>query len=130
MEADALRVFLDTHAAVAIAEGRPRLLGREARRLVQIREVCVSPIALLEVAYLHEAGKIRLTSSEVTRILVNESNVSVVPDDVRAVVERAVSLRWTRDPFDRLIVATAVLHDAKLVTKDALIHTHFDGAVW
>jgi PIN domain nuclease of toxin-antitoxin system len=38
------------------------------------------------------------------------------------VVTQAMPLSWTRDPFDRLIVATAILHRAPLVTRDERIH--------
>ena len=46
------------------------------------------------------------------------------------VVAKAMDLHWTRDPFDRLLVATAVLHKAPFVTRDQKILEHFDGAVW
>ena len=39
-------------------------------------------------------------------------------------------LSWTRDPFDRLLVATALLHQAPLVTCDTRIQENFPGAVW
>jgi PIN domain nuclease of toxin-antitoxin system len=39
-------------------------------------------------------------------------------------------LTWTRDPFDRMLVATALLHEIPLVTRDTCIHDNFPGAVW
>jgi PIN domain nuclease of toxin-antitoxin system len=45
-------------------------------------------------------------------------------------VPLAMPLSWTRDPFDRLLVATALLHEAPLITRDARIQEHFAGAVW
>jgi PIN domain nuclease of toxin-antitoxin system len=47
-----------------------------------------------------------------------------------AVVRAAEGMRWTRDPFDRLITAQASLFDAPLVTKDELLHRHYPRAVW
>jgi PIN domain nuclease of toxin-antitoxin system len=47
-----------------------------------------------------------------------------------AVAHVAEELAWTRDPFDRLIVAHAALHDALLVTKDADMHRNYTGCVW
>jgi PIN domain nuclease of toxin-antitoxin system len=46
---------------------------------------------------------------------------------VAIAVER---VQWTRDPFDRLIVAQALLHDAPLITKDEHIRRHYAGALW
>lgn len=46
------------------------------------------------------------------------------------VVDLAEHIAWTRDPFDRLIVAYASLAQASLVTADHLIREHFSAAVW
>jgi PIN domain nuclease of toxin-antitoxin system len=46
------------------------------------------------------------------------------------VVHAAESTDFTRDPFDRLIVAHASLHGAPLVTKDEHLHRHHASAVW
>ena len=37
---------------------------------------------------------------------------------------------WTRDTFDRLIVAQAKTRDASLLTKDRTILEHYPHAVW
>jgi len=46
------------------------------------------------------------------------------------VSKAAESLTWTRDPFDRMIVAHCMVADAELVSKDQLIRKHFSRAVW
>ena len=35
-----------------------------------------------------------------------------------AIISRAVEISWTRDPFDRIIIANASLDDSILVSKD------------
>jgi hypothetical protein len=42
--------------------------------------------------------------------------------DLRAVVEQARALGWTKDPFDRLIVVHALSSGALLVTADDALH--------
>jgi PIN domain nuclease of toxin-antitoxin system len=37
---------------------------------------------------------------------------------------------WTRDPFDRLIVANAMADGAPLITADETILANFRDAVW
>jgi PIN domain nuclease of toxin-antitoxin system len=46
------------------------------------------------------------------------------------VVEEALLHRWTRDPFDRLIVAQAAIESVRLLTKDRTIRRNFAGAIW
>ncbi len=46
------------------------------------------------------------------------------------IIKAARTFAWTRDPFDRLIVANAMADGARLVTADETIRRHFAGAVW
>jgi PIN domain nuclease of toxin-antitoxin system len=46
------------------------------------------------------------------------------------VAAAAVDLTWTRDPFDRLIAAHAVVADAPLVTADRTILANLPLATW
>ena len=55
----------------------------------------------------------------------------VTPEDAVAdVVRRAQAFDWTRDPFDRLLVATALLHEAPFVSRDRTITEHYPAAIW
>jgi PIN domain nuclease of toxin-antitoxin system len=56
--------------------------------------------------------------------------LSVCAAPFAAVVREAERHMWTRDPFDRLIVAQAALADAPLVTKDGDVHRHYAHAAW
>jgi PIN domain nuclease of toxin-antitoxin system len=42
----------------------------------------------------------------------------------------AFALSWTRDSFDRIIVANAALNDNILVTKDQYILENYEKAFW
>jgi len=125
-----LTAFLDTHALVLLGEGRSERFGTESRRLLASVEIMVSPVVLFELHFLYEVGRWQVDPDRFYADVLSECHVRESPDPLAAVVREATALAWTRDPFDRLIVATAMLHGAKLVTKDANIHEHFDGAVW
>jgi len=125
-----LRVFLDTHAFVSLADANIKRFGRDSRRLLDTGDLFVSPVVLFELHYLREIGRFSRGPDAYYAGALEEFDVIEASDAVSAVVREAAPLAWTRDPFDRLIVATAILHRAKLVTKDANIHEHFDGAVW
>lgn len=47
-----------------------------------------------------------------------------------AVVAASGSLSWTRDPFDRMICAQAVVDGDTLLTRDRRIRAHLESARW
>ena len=56
----------------------------------------------------------------------------VLLDFTPSVAVAAAELNWdNRDPADRMIVATAIIHEAPIVTRDRLIHA-FPGVatIW
>lgn len=77
-----------------------------------------------------EAGRTTAPTVEVLDAL--NATLGLVLCDVPfpAVVRAAEVFTWTRDPFDRLITAQACLFDAPLVTRDELLHRHYEHAAW
>lgn len=90
----------------------------------------ISPVVRLELQYLYELGRIVRAPDEVIDMLVRSVGLSQTEDLMAEIVVQAMDLNWTRDPFDRLLVATARLHRAPLITKDQKILEHFPDAVW
>jgi PIN domain nuclease of toxin-antitoxin system len=56
--------------------------------------------------------------------------IRVCKKDFNTIVSQAIKLTWTRDPFDRLIVANAALNDNILISKDQNILENFCHARW
>lgn len=88
-------------------------------------------MTVLELAELFERGRIR--TSVPTRAWVRDalaSGVEPLPLTAEIAVD-AAQLRFSNDPFDRVIYATARAEASLLVTKDELMHA-FDAdlAVW
>lgn len=106
-------ILLDTNAAIWIDRGhrRTRALLRGATPLH------LSPATILELQFLVEAGRIRLTSGSV-RSLADDSRWVVDEPPAATWFARATELTWTRDPFDRLIAAHAQLRRWRLATAD------------
>lgn len=106
-------ILLDTNALIWLDQGhaRTRALTRRAGRLY------VSPASLLELEFLLEAGRIRLRGGTLEDVASSARWLVDEPPSI-AWFQRAVGLGWTRDPFDRLIVAHAQLRGWKLATAD------------
>ncbi len=125
-----VKVFLDTHAAIFLWEGRADIWGASSRDVLERSALLVSPFVRLELALLREIGKITVEPDEVLDGLASACGVSRSTDLAEDVVASAMRLDWTRDPFDRLIVATAMRHRSVLVTRDRRILEHYERAIW
>ncbi len=125
-----MKAFLDTHAAVALEEGSTEVFGRAAIDVLERAALFVSPVVRLELAFFSETGRLTVDPDEILSSLATKLGVVQADDPMATVVTEAIRLQWTRDPFDRLLVATAVLHRAPLITKDRTIHENFVDAVW
>lgn len=79
---------------------------------------------------LHEIGRLSVTANEILDTLQEQCGIVESDDHFAAVVKEALGVSWTRDPFDRLLVGTAILHRAPFVTRDHMIGEHFENAVW
>ena len=120
--------LLDTHALLFWLV-RPASLSKKVFGLLDGGQAyfLVSVMSLLEARYLMEAGESRVTPGDVTAFLQSHDNFHLVPVD-ESVVSRAYSLD-SRDPFDRLIMATALAYDVPIVTKDGWMSERFPKKV-
>jgi PIN domain nuclease of toxin-antitoxin system len=125
-----MKAFLDTHAAIFLWEGRSEVFGSASRELIEEAALLISPMVRLELGFLKEVGKIKVEPDLILGSLASDLGVVTTDDALDALVPMAMPLSWTRDPFDRLLVATALLHGAPLVTRDTRIRENFPGAVW
>jgi PIN domain nuclease of toxin-antitoxin system len=125
-----VKAFLDTHAAVLLFAGQLDAFGARSVALMERSALFVSPFVRLELQMLREIGRISRPADEILGALEADLGLAVSKDAVDAVVATSVALTWTRDPFDRLLVATAALHQAPFVTRDETIAAHYREAVW
>ncbi len=75
-------------------------------------------MAQLELAHLYEIGRITRGASDVLGVLAPALGLAVSAAPFAAVVAYALDLTWTRDSFDRLIAANALVDGAGLLTAD------------
>ena len=122
-------IMLDTHIAVALAEGRTRGLEASTLRALDRETVSISPAVLLEMEVLHEIGRLRKGAAAITAHLHDQLAIRVAGERFADVARTALALAFTRDPFDRLIVAHAALLKAPLVTHDSLLGRHYSAVL-
>lgn len=123
--------YLDTHALLWLYAFADKRMSQAA--LEQIRSsdlLLVSPMALLELTYLKEIGRINVTSDTIFCELETSIGLKVCAQPFAVVVSMAQQQTWTRDPFDRIIVGQASIKKSVLITKDETILDHYEYAVW
>lgn len=123
-------IYLDTHVVVWLYGGQTDRLSANAKSLINNHDLYISPIVVLELQYLFEIERITKQSQTVVSDLSKAIGLKVCDKKFYPIVIFAEQFSWTRDPFDRLIVAQAALNDNLLLTKDQTILTHFKSAIW
>jgi len=123
-------IFLDTHVAVWLFENNLKPFTPTGLQLVKENELRISPMAILELSYLFEIKRIRHSAEQICDALTRDVGLKIDETPFAQVVETACTLTWTRDPFDRLIVAQAMRNDAPLLTKDETLRNGYKGGIW
>ena len=123
-------IFLDTHAVVWLYQKELHRFTPRGIDLLEQEELRVSPMALLELTNLKEIGRLRSTAADVFSYLHGATGLTEDHTDFSTVAGHAREMTWTRDPFDRIIVAHAEVIDAPLLTRDDTIHANSTCAVW
>jgi PIN domain nuclease of toxin-antitoxin system len=117
-------IVLDTHAWLWWVTGAPELSRRALREISSARRIGVSAVSCLEVAIAEIRGRIELDRPALQWM----HEALALPHVELLPLTPAVAVRASRlgrdfpgDPADRVIVATAVIEAARLVTRDTRI---------
>ena len=116
-------ILLDTNALIWQHDHHARGLGLLRAGV----RVYVSPASVLELQLLTESGRLRLHRGASVRDLAHDDRWSEDNPPSGDWFDVALGIGWTRDPFDRLLVAHARLRRWRLATGDAALFEHLDA---
>lgn len=123
-------IYLDTHVVYDLACGIVKRLSEHAKNLIERHTLIVSPLVELELSYLYEIGRISYGGEKIIDYLGKEIGLIRDTTPLLIIVRKAHALTWTRDPFDRIVVATALVANADyLITRDKTIQKYFSKAI-
>jgi PIN domain nuclease of toxin-antitoxin system len=123
-------IHLDTHAVVWLYQGEVERFPPALLRFMGARRPLVSPMVRLELAFLHEIGRLNQSSQVILDALRTSADLGIAESSFDRVAGLAAGLAWTRDPFDRMIAAHALADNVPLVTKDGSLLDHCAVARW
>lgn len=120
-------ILLDTHAWIWLMEGSPELshkLQKKINQAAKNQSVAIAAISLWEISMLERKGRIRLEKPLL--IWLKEAlalpGMELMPLTLEIAVESSqLPNGFHGDPADRLIVATARIHQLNLLTRDEKI---------
>ncbi len=128
-----MRVLLDTHALVwALAE--PERLSSRARATIAnpATDAYVSMASAWELGILDSLGCVRLRVSldSIFSEGLAALRIRLLPIQLQHVVRVAALPRHHRDPFDRLLIATAMTEKLTLVSGDREFRKYGVVTLW
>ena len=123
-------MYLDTHAVVWLYAGETERFSASAVAHIEGNDLRVSPAVLLELQFLKEIKRVSADPMLVFQTLEETIGLQLCRLDFSKVVFGVLSQSWTRDPFDRMIVAQALVRNELLLTKDRMIQENCSVACW
>ncbi|MBT9584250.1 PIN domain-containing protein [bacterium] len=126
----ATRLHLDTHVVVWLHQGDLEKFSERGAQAIEKHPLVYSPIVLLELRYLFEIGRIAICEDAILADLRQQIGLEVCTSSHLEVTRAACQEDWTRDPFDRTIVAQARMAACPLLSRDRKIQDHYSSAFW
>ena len=120
-----MRLLLDTHVFLWCVAGSP-LLKPALRRVIDgAEQVHVSAASLWEIAIKARLGKLQADPAELAAAIEPSGFIELPVRAVHAAAVMQLALHHN-DPFDRLLVAQAVVEPLRLLTVDAALARYSD----
>ena len=123
-------IYLDTHVVVWLYAGLTDRFSDSLQRLLNEQDLLISPIVRLELQYLYEIKRVAVEAEAILADLSHRLGLTICPKPFDTVMIQATQVTWTRDPFDRIVVAHASVNNNVLVSKDQMIRTHYLYVRW
>jgi PIN domain nuclease of toxin-antitoxin system len=113
---------VDTHVVLWLTQDQSQLSPAAIRGLSEARQqgsLAIADITLREIAVQIARGRVAVSSPAGVYLRFIETLFTVLPINAQ-IAERSAQFgaNFPKDPADRLIAATTLVHGARLVTKD------------
>ncbi|AZD09239.1 hypothetical protein C4K26_3840 [Pseudomonas chlororaphis] len=115
-----MRVLLDTHILLWTLNDDPKLSAKARKLIESAAEIYISAASFWEMAIKVGLGKLDVDLEEIREYCLASGFIELAITSEHAIAVKDLE-HHHRDPFDRLIVATAISEPMKLLTADLLV---------
>jgi PIN domain nuclease of toxin-antitoxin system len=126
-----LNLLLDTHVALWAITDSPKL-PKKARELIASPKttIWVSAANLWEIAIKHSLGRgdMPVSSQDAMRYF-KESGYRILPVEAEHAIAVEELPHHHQDPFDRILVAQALVEPMRLMTHDPMVSLYSDTII-
>ncbi|WP_330216406.1 type II toxin-antitoxin system VapC family toxin [Pseudomonas sp. AM8] len=123
-----MRVLLDTHVLLWALTDDPKLSSKARRLIENAAEIYVSAATSWEMAIKVGLGKLDADLDEIREYCLESGFVELPITSEHAIAVKDLEPHH-KDPFDRLIVATAISEPMRLLTADTQIAQYTSLAI-
>ena len=126
-----MNLLLDTHVALWAIADSERLPAR-ARELISAptTTVWISAATLWEIAVKHALGRGDMPVSATQALAwFRESGYRILPVEAEHALAVEALPAHHRDPFDRILIAQALVEPLRLMTHDAIVARYSDTVI-
>ena len=124
-----MKLILDTHAALWWLSGDSRIgTAAEAEITDTTNQVLLSAVVVWEVAIKRSLGKLRAPGDLAATLIAGGAQPLPIGLEHAALVEALPEHH--RDPFDRLLIAQAIVERAVLVSADEAMRAYEVRVLW
>lgn len=118
-----MRLLLDSNVWLWALQGSERLPAKVRARIVAADAVFVSAASVWEVAIKAQLGKLNADAADLVRISQQSGFLELPVTSAHALTAASLPAHH-QDPFDRIVVAQAVMSPLRLLTSDAVLRRY------
>jgi PIN domain nuclease of toxin-antitoxin system len=128
-----MRALLDTNAFIWWVTNDPKLSARAAQTISsRANELLISTISVWEIAIKEALGRI-VVRGDLQSLLaaqISENTATILPFALDHALRVANLPSHHKDPFDRALIAQAVVENVPIITSDRIISRYPVQVIW
>lgn len=124
-----MKYLIDTHVFIWFVENSPSL-PQSVKDLIEDEnsDIFISIASLWEISIKNSIGKLPLSRKfEETADVLKDNLIEILPITFEHTVENNRLPFYHRDPFDRIIIAQAIVENIDFISGDAVFDNYLNG---